>query len=302
MSASATTVILTSARSSGRLADFAALIRPRVAVMVLVTVMLGGLLAADTLVPSAALWHTVFATGLVTAGASILNQWIERRTDLAMKRTEDRPLATGRIRASEGLALGILCSIGGLAYMVLAVPTVLPACVTAFTLISYVAIYTPLKRLTTLNTLIGAVPGALPPVIGWTAVRGELDIGALALFLIVFVWQVPHFLAIAWMYRHDYAAAGLRMLPVGDRKGDRTALQMLLYGLALVPVSLAPVQIGMAGHNYAVGAGLLAAMFLWPIARFQRDRSVETARRVMKASLIYLPGVLGMLLLSKYWL
>lgn len=302
MKAPAATLALAPAGASARLADYAALIRPRVAVMVLVTVMLGGLLAADSLVPSAALWHTVFATGLVTAGASILNQWLERRTDLEMKRTEDRPLATGRINSFEGLVLGLACSVVGLTYMLAAVPSVLPACITAFTLVSYVAIYTPLKRVTTLNTLIGAVPGAMPPVIGWTAVRGELDIGALALFLIVFVWQVPHFLAIAWIYRHDYAAAGMRMLPVGDRKGDRTALQMLLYGLALVPVSLAPVQIGMAGHNYAVGAGLLAALFLWPIARFQRDRSVATARSVLRASLIYLPGALGMLLVSKYWL
>ena len=285
-----------------RWADVAALVRPRVALMVLVTVLLGGLLAADSFVPSLVLWHAVLATGLVTAGASILNQWLERRTDAAMARTEDRPLVTGRIRSLDGFVLGWVLALGGLAYMLAAVPNALATGVTAFTFLAYVFVYTPLKRITTLNTLIGAVPGALPPVIGWTAVRGEFDAGALALFLIVFVWQIPHFLAIAWMYRDEYAAAGLRMLTVGDRRGERTAQQMLLYGLALVPVSLTPVQIGLAGPTYAVGAGVLAALFLWPIARFQRNRSVAAARSVLKASLIYLPGALGMLLASKYWL
>lgn len=281
---------------------YLALVRPRVAVMVLVTVLLGGLLASDSLIPSAALLHGVLATGLVTAGASALNQWLERRSDAKMKRTENRPLPAGRIRPIDVLAFGSGCAITGLAYMMLAVPQPMAALITAFTFVSYVFVYTPLKRVTTLNTLIGAVPGAMPPVIGWTAVRGEFDVGALSLFLLVFIWQVPHFLAIAWMYRDDYARAGLRMLPVGDRKGERTAQQMLLYGLALVPISLAPVQIGLAGPTYAVGAGMLAAMFLWPIARFQKDRSISVARRVLKASLIYLPGVLGLLLASKHWL
>jgi len=298
----AATLELAPALPQARWADLAALIRLRVAVMVLITVLLGGLLAAESAVPSLALLHAVLATGLVTAGASILNQVIERRTDATMPRTQDRPIAAGRIRPIDGFVLGWTLALGGLTYMLVAVPSPVAAGVTAFTFFAYVFIYTPLKRRTTLNTLIGAVPGALPPVIGWTAVRGELDLGALAIFLIVFVWQVPHFLAIAWMYRDQYAKAGLRMLTVGDRKGERTAQQMLLYGLALVPVSLTPVQMGFAGSTYAVGAGLFAVYFLWPIARFQRDRSVEMARRVMRASLIYLPGVLGMLLASKYWL
>lgn len=296
------TLELRQAQPRTRFADYAALIRPRMAVMILVTVLLGGLLAADTVVPSLTLIHAVLATGFVSAGASILNQVFERRTDAAMARTADRPIAAGRIRPIDGFVLGWSVTLGGLAYMLFAVPHVLATGVTAFTFASYVFAYTPLKRRTTLNTLVGAVPGALPPVIGWTAVRGELDSGALALFLIVFVWQIPHFLAIAWMYRDQYAAAGLRMLTVGDKKGERTAHQMLLYGLVLVPVSLTPVQVGMAGPNFAVGAGILAAMFLWPIARFQRDRSVSMAKRVLRASLVYLPGVLGMLLASKYWL
>jgi protoheme IX farnesyltransferase len=285
-----------------RLADLAALIRPRVALMVLVTVLIGGLLAAESLTPTAGLIHAVLATGLVTAGASILNQWLEQKTDANMPRTEDRPLPTGRVRSIDAFVLGWIAAIGGLAYMLLATPNPLAAGVTAFTFVSYVFVYTPLKSRTTLNTLVGAVPGALPPVIGWTAAGRGLDSAALALFLIVFVWQIPHFLAIAWMYRDDYARAGLKMLTVNDRGGARTAQQMLLYGLVLVPVSLTPVQFGLAGPTYAVGAGLLAAYFLWPIARFQRHRSIPVARRVLRASLVYLPGVLGMLFASRFWL
>jgi protoheme IX farnesyltransferase len=283
-----------------RTADYLALVRPRVAVMVLLTVLMGGLLAADTPVPSAALIHAVIATGLVTAAASILNQWLERCSDARMNRTANRPLPAGRLGNGEVLTLGVCLAVVGLAYMLLAVPHPLAAGVTAFTLVSYVAIYTPLKRLTTLNTLVGAIPGAMPPVIGWVAVRGRIDAGALLVFLILFVWQVPHFLAIAWMYRDDYARAGLKMLSVGDKKASRTAHQMLLYGLALVPVSLAPAQIGLGGPLYALGAGLLGCYFLWPIARFQGDRSVAAARRVLRASLVYLPGVYGLLLIAKF--
>ncbi len=283
-----------------RPADYLALVRPRVAVMVLLTVLIGGLLASDSLVPTAGLAHAVLATGLVTAAASILNQWLERDTDARMRRTESRPLPAGRLGGREVFVFGVALAVVGLTYMLLAVPHPLAAGVTAFTFASYVGLYTPLKRLTTLNTLVGAVPGALPPVIGWTAVSGRLDAGALVLFLIVFVWQVPHFLAIAWMYRDDYARAGMKMLSVGDRKAERTAHQMLLYGLALVPVSLAPAQVGLGGPSYAFGAAVLGAYFLWPIARFQGDRTVPAARRVLKASLVYLPGVLALLLLSKF--
>ncbi len=294
-------LVLSPSRPFARAAYYAALVRPRIAVMVLVTVTLGGLLAADNLVPSPTLLHAVLATALVTAAASILNQWLERDTDALMMRTANRPLPTGRVAPRDALVIGSAMAVLGFAYMLAAVPHPLAAWVTAFTFFSYVFVYTPLKTRTTLNTLVGAVPGAMPPVIGWTAVTGRIDAGAVALFLIVFIWQVPHFLAIAWRYRDDYGRAGLRMLPVGDRTGDRTAQQMLLYGLALVPVSLVPVQIGIAGPMYAVAAGLFGALFLWPIGRFQKERSVSVARRVLRASLVYLPGVLAALLLSKYW-
>jgi protoheme IX farnesyltransferase len=281
-------------------ADYLALVRPRVAVMVLITVLMGGLLAAESPVPSLALIHAVLATGLVTAAASILNQWLERHSDAKMHRTANRPLPAGRLVGRQVLVLGLGLAVVGLGDMLLAVPQPLAAGVTAFTFVSYLGLYTPLKRLTTLNTLVGAVPGAMPPVIGWVAVRGRFDAGAILIFLILFVWQVPHFLAIAWMYRDDYARAGLKMLSVGDKKAGQTAHQMLLYGLALVPVSLAPVQVGMGGPMYAFGAALLGCYFLWPIARFQGDRSVTAARRVLRASLVYLPGIYGLLLIAKF--
>jgi heme o synthase len=301
MRATAEPLVLASAPPFARAADYLTLIRPRIAVMVLITVLMGGLLAGDSLVPSATLIHAVLGTGLVTAAASILNQWLERRTDALMQRTSNRPLPAGRLAGREVLMLGIAFGVIGLSYMLLAVPQSLAAGVTAFTFISYLGLYTPLKRLTTLNTLVGAVPGALPPVIGWVAIRGRLDSGALLVFLILFVWQVPHFLAIAWMHRDDYARAGLKMLSVGDRKAARTAHQMLLYGLALVPVSLAPAQVGMGGPAYAICAGLLGCFFLWPIARFQGDHSIAAARRVLRASLVYLPGIYGLLLIAKFW-
>lgn len=288
--------------SNRKVADFLVLVRPRIALMVLITVMLGGLVASESLIPSISLWHTVIATGLVTASASILNQYLERESDSRMPRTSSRPFVTGAVALNEGLVLGVFCGIAGLAEMLFFVPSPVTSAITAFTFVSYVFIYTPLKSRTTLNTIVGAVPGALPPVIGWSAVTGKIDPGAIALFLIVFVWQIPHFLAIAWKYRDQYETAQLKMLPVGDRTGDRTAQQMLLYGLALVPVSLVPVQIGLAGPLYAVSAGIFAALFLWPIARFQRERSNRVARRVLLASLVYLPGVLAALLFSKHWI
>ncbi|HEX4590909.1 MAG TPA: heme o synthase, partial [Gemmataceae bacterium] len=251
-----TTQPLALAVSPARSADYLALVRPRVAVMVLITVLMGGLLAAESPVPSLTLIHAILATGLVTAAASIINQWLERHTDARMHRTANRPLPAGRLGNREVLMLGIVLAVVGLGYMLLAVPQPLAPAVTAFTFVSYLGLYTPMKRVTTLNTLIGAVPGAMPPVIGWVAVRGRIDAGAVLVFLILFVWQVPHFLAIAWMYRDDYARAGLKMLSVGDKKAGRTAHQMLLYGLALVPVSLAPAQLGMGGPWYAIGAAL----------------------------------------------
>jgi protoheme IX farnesyltransferase len=280
-----------------RAADYLQLCRPRVAVMVLLTVLIGGLLAAEGPAPTV-LWHAILGTALVTAAASIVNQYIERDTDALMPRTANRPLPAGRLAAGEVLALGTTAAVLGLGYLAVVSPPAAAVC--GITFVLYVFAYTPAKRTTPLNTLIGAVPGALPPVIGWAAVRGRFDGGALALFLIVFVWQVPHFLAIAWMYRDDYAKGGLAMLTVRDRRGDRTAEQMLLYGLTLVPVSLTPALGGLAGAGYVLGALALGVYFLRPIWRFRRQRDRAAARAVLRASLVYLPGLLCLLLASKY--
>jgi protoheme IX farnesyltransferase len=183
-------------------------------------------------------------------------------------------------------------------YLALTLPRPAAAADAALTIICYVAVYTPLKWHTTLNTLIGAVPGALPPVIGWSAASGEITGGAVALFLILFVWQVPHFLAIAWIYRDEYRRAGLCMLPVVDRDGTVTARNMILYCLTLIPVSLFPVLLGSAGPVYFAGAVLLGVGFLAPALGFRRHKSVAQARRVLRASLLYLPGLLALLVLD----
>lgn len=287
------------ASSPARLADYAQLIRPRMSVMILLTVAIGGLLATVGSAPTDRILHAVLSTALVSAAASAWNQWAERETDARMKRTMDRPLPAGRLMPAEVLLFAIALAIAGFAYQATTLP---PAALiaTAFTFVSYVFIYTPAKQRTSLNTLIGAVPGALPPVIGWTAVRGHLDWGAMTLFLVVFLWQVPHFLSIAWMYRDEYARAGHRMLTVDDPTGLTTARQMLVYWLALVPVSLLAVNAVGGNWSCAIGSLVLAGYYLRPIVLFHRLRSVTTARAVLKASLIYLPGLLGLLLATKY--
>jgi protoheme IX farnesyltransferase len=283
-----------------RLADYLELVRLRVSLLVLFTVAAGAFLAGGTAIDPGQLIHVLLGTALVAAGASALNQLLERHSDALMERTENRPLPAGRLSAVEVLAIGTLLAVAGLIYLAVALRQPLAALVAGFTFVSYVFLYTPLKRKTPLNTLVGAVPGALPPVIGWTAVRGTLDREALALFLIVFLWQVPHFLAIAWIYREQYARAGLVMLPVLDADGTRTARQMTRYCLALVPVSLIPALFGMAGPMYVVAALLLGAGFLRSCRAFGKDSSVPQAKRVLRASLVYLPLLFLLLILDGF--
>ena len=282
-----------------RVADYVELAKPRVAVLVLFTVGAGVLLAGGRDFPLLVLLHTVLGTALVAAGASALNQWLERDSDARMRRTEIRPLPSGRLQPAEVLVFGSLLGLIGVSYLALTLSHLTAALVATVTFLLYVAVYTPLKRRTPLNTLIGAVPGALPPIIGWCAVRGEITHEAALLFLILFLWQVPHFLAIAWIYREEYARAGLRMLPVVDSDGRRTAQNMILYCLALLAVSLQPVLLGEAGLLYLGGAVLLGLTFLATAVGFQRWRSHCQARRVLRASLIYLPGLLALLLLDR---
>jgi protoheme IX farnesyltransferase len=282
-----------------RIADYLELTKPRIAVLVLVTVGVGALLAGGRGVDKLLLLHAVVGTALVAAGASALNQLLERQRDAQMRRTENRPLPAGRLQPIEALLFGLLLAVAGLAYLALALPTLMAAVVAAVTFVGYVGIYTPLKSVTTLNTLVGAVPGALPPVIGWTAVRGTIDAEALALFAIVFLWQLPHFLAIAWIYREDYARAGYRMVPVVDADGSRTARRMIGFCLLLLIASAAPVLFGPARWLYLAGALALGVGFLAPCIAFGRDHSDRRARRVLRASLVYLPALFVLLLLDR---
>lgn len=288
------------ALSRARVLDYLALTKPRIAVLVLFTVGAGVLLAAGRGVDGLLLLNTVIGAALVASGASALNQWLERGSDGRMHRTANRPLPAGRLQPGEVFVFGTALTGVGLLYL-LVTAHVLAALVAAFTFVTYVGVYTPLKRRSTLNTLVGAVPGALPPVIGWTAVRGTIDPEAVVLFLLVFLWQVPHFLAIAWMYRADYARAGLRMLPVEDPHGVRTAQQMVSYCVALLPVSLAPGLLEWGGPVYMAGATLLGVAFVASTVVFAVRRSLGSARRVLQMSLIYLPAVLGLLLLQGLW-
>jgi protoheme IX farnesyltransferase len=279
-----------------RAADYLELTKPRVAVLVLFTVAAGVWLGSYGLPNLATLVHTLFGTALVAAGASALNQLLERHSDARMHRTENRPLPAGRLQPLEVALFGLGLGSAGVVYLMASLQQTLAALVAAAAFVSYVFLYTPLKKRTSLNTLVGAVPGALPPVIGWTAVRGTLGLDALVLFLILFLWQVPHFLAIAWIYRDDYARAGLRMLPVMDRKGGMTGRQMVSYCLVLVVVSLMPATSGLAGPVYLAGAVVLGLWFLRATLLFARTRSVAQARLVLWASLVYLPALLALLL------
>jgi protoheme IX farnesyltransferase len=280
-----------------RWADYLQLTRPRLCVMALLTVAAGAVLASGGAPDWRIMAHALVGAALAAAGASALNQWSEREVDARMRRTRARPLPAGRLQPGEVLVLGIASAAGGVVYLAAALPSALAAVVAALTLLTYVFAYTPLKRRTPLNTLVGAIPGALPPVIGWTAVRGSVGAEAGALFAVLFLWQVPHFLAIAWIYREDYGRAGLCMLPSVDAEGGATGRQMIVYCLALVAASLMPVVVGGAGPVYLGGALILGVGFLAYSIGFSLRRSTARARGVLRASLIYLPALLTLWLL-----
>ena len=250
------------------------------------------------------LLDTLFGIGLVSAGSGALNQALERSTDGLMKRTADRPLPSGRISLTQGILAGISALALGSWWLLLHTNllTVALALLTAFT---YVAVYTPLKSVTTLATFIGAFPGAMGPLLGWTAARGRIEWPAVALFAILFVWQFPHFMAISWMYREDYARAGIRMLPVVQPDGWTTVVEALFYAVLMIPVSLAPWRLGMAGIPYAVIATALGIFYLAYTIRFTRilrdippEESRMVARDLLKVSVIYLPLLLTTLMLA----
>jgi protoheme IX farnesyltransferase len=280
------------------LADWLELTKPRITSMVVFTALVGFVTASSRSPWSALLVAALTGTGLVAAGASVLNQVMERQTDALMVRTRERPLPSGRVRPVEAGAFGALLTAAGLAGLLwLCGP--LAAAVAFATWASYLFLYTPLKRRTPLATLVGAVPGALPPVIGWAAARASLDPGAFILFAILFLWQVPHFLAIAWLYRDDYAQAGFPMLPVLDREGSFTSRQAVVHSLALLLVSLAPAVAGLAGPTYLVGALLLGTALTLFALRLARTRDLAAARALFLASVLYLPALSSLLLAAR---
>ena len=293
----ASATIAVARRPAGRLGDYAALAKPRLNVLVVASSAAGYYLASSSAPPLAPMALAVGGTALVAGGAAVLNQVYERDTDALMVRTRMRPLPDGRVGVDEARAFGIVLAAAGIAVLSFSA-NLLAALVAAATLAIYLAVYTPLKRRSAISTLVGAVPGALPPLIGWTAGRGAIDAGGWALFAIVFLWQIPHFMAIAWMYRDDYRRAGFPMLPVVEADGLRTGRQAVLYALALVPVSLVPALVGVAGFAYFWFALALGLSFLVLSARFARVRSEARARALFYGSLLYLPLIWAAMILD----
>jgi protoheme IX farnesyltransferase len=280
------------------LADFVELTKPRITTLVVLTALVGFVMASPAAPATLPLLFVLAGTGLVAAGASTLNMVLERDTDARMHRTRSRPLAAGRMRAPEAIAFGLGLTTLGLAGL-FSLSGPLPAAVAFVTWFTYLFCYTPLKRRTSLSTLVGAVPGALPPVIGWAAARGAIDGGAFVLFAILFLWQVPHFLAIAWIYREDYARGGLPMLPVVDAPGRLTGRQTVAHAFALLLVSLLPTGLGMAGRVYLAGALLLGVAFLAFSIRLAVLRTVAAARALFLASVLYLTALCALLVADR---
>jgi len=282
----------------GKMADYLELTKPRVTFMVLVSVLAGFYLGARDSINWILLLNAMLGTWLVAGGTNALNQLIERDIDSLMKRTQKRPLPSGRLTAKQVGIFAASISIFGITYLCLTV-NLLTGMLAALTLMSYVFIYTPLKRKTSLSTLIGAVPGALPAMGGWTAVTGEIGGGAWALFLILFFWQLPHFLAIAWIYKEDYERGGFPVLPVLDVDGDLTGRQIIVNCLALISVSLLPTVLGLTGAVYFVGALVLGLLYLTSGIRLARRKSNRYAKQLLHASIIYLPLLLTLMFVDK---
>ncbi len=280
------------------LSAYVELAKLRITALVMFTALVGFVAAAPERLSGTVLLAALLGTGLVSAGASVFNMLLERDSDALMVRTRQRPLPSGRVRPVEALAFGAAVTVAGLGLLLWQCGA-LSGAVALVTWLSYVFLYTPLKPVTSLATIVGAIPGALPPVIGWAAARGSLDLGAGLLFAILFLWQIPHFLAIAWMYREDYARGGFPMLPVLDQQGRMTARQSFANAVALLLVSLMPSAVGLAGPWYLAGALLLGLAFVAAAWRLLRQRNVAAARRLFLASVIYLPLLTSLLMLDR---
>ena len=272
----------------GRAGDYVALAKPRLNMLVVATTLAGYYMAAPAGRGWLLLFHTLVGTALVASGASAFNQLLEIESDGMMRRTRARPLPSGRVQPGHAKVFGFALSIVGVVQLAWGV-NLLTAGVALATLLTYTVFYTPLKKRTSLATVVGGIPGALPPMIGWAAVRNNLSIEAWILFGIVFLWQMPHFLAIAWMYREDYKRAGFPLLPIVEPDGGSTGRQALIYAAALLPLSLAPTAASMAGSVYLVGAACLGLAFVALAARFAWLRTTPSARRLFFGSIVYLP-------------
>jgi len=282
------------AASRGALGDYLSLTKPRLNLLVVITSAAGYYLGAPpaaTGLVGVPMIQAVAGTALVAAGAAVLNQVAERDTDALMRRTRGRAIPDGRVAPAEARLFGIILSAGGLTLLA-ALPQLVTAGLASLTLLLYLAVYTPLKRRTSLATLVGAVPGALPPLIGWTASHGQISIGGAALFAILFLWQIPHFMAIAWMYRDDYAKGGFPMLTVVDPSGRRAGRHAVIYTAALIATSAVPAVVGVSGDVYLVTAIGLGAGLLWLAIRFAATRTDRSARHLFYASISYLPVLL----------
>jgi len=280
-----------------RLSDYLCLTKPEVTFLVLIATALGGFMASES--PDVVLLcHAVFGTALVAGGTAALNHYLEREHDGKMRRTANRPLPSGRLSPQEVLAFGVGISLAGVLYLALLVNW-LTSFLGLATLLSYLLVYTPLKRKTPWATFVGAFPGAAPVLMGWAAVQGSLSLEAWALYALLFVWQFPHFLAIAWMYREDYARAGMLMLPADDPRGDVAFRQILGYSVALIPVSLLPTLLGMTGSIYFWMVTILGFAFLCFAWQVSRERTKTGARMLLHATVIYLPLVYALMVANK---
>ena len=280
------------------ISDYVELTKPNVTSLILMSTAVGFYLGTVHSIDIPLLIHTLIGTTLVASGTAALNEFWERDIDAKMWRTRDRPLPAGRMLPWKALCFGIALSLGGVVYLAL-LTNYLASFLAALTLASYLFLYTPLKKRTPLCTMVGAFPGAIPPLLGWVAARGEINLAACILFLILFVWQFPHFMAIAWMYREDYARGGIAMLPVVEPNGVSTGRQIVIFSAALLPISLLPSLIGVTGPLYFVGTLILGVAFLHFSRQAAIVKTTLQARRLLQASVVYLPLLYGLMLIDK---
>ena len=290
-------VIAAQVRAAG-FSDYLELTKPRITLMVVLTALVGFLLALNGAMDWVLLFNALLGTALVAGGASALNMVLEWEADSKMRRTERRPIPSGKLTIQQSILFGSVLSAAGILYLFLFV-NLLTALLAMISLALYVLVYTPLKRKTPLCTIIGAIPGAIPPVMGWTAVANSIEFTALWLFAILFLWQLPHFLAIAWLYRQDYARGGFALLPMYDPEGTRTARHIILESLSLIVLSVLPAVMGLFGEAYLAGALILGAVFLGMAIRLAMTKTNSAARHLLLTSVLYLPFLLILMIADK---